>query len=197
MTLIQVSIDPIAVAEMLLGTVVAIVIVVAAVAVVRSVPQASGIPASAEQEIEAFLTGRLSMIVSARDRARDPLKLRFTLSDPSVALLRIEVPNQLDGGTGSAQCVKASPGIFVASVEPTVVQRWYNANPYWDGEAKLLPIRVFYLAKGLAASRTVWVTMSPLTMPRSERSNEGDFAWSIEGPCANAIPALAQIPMQH
>ena len=197
MTPNQVSIDPVVVAEILLSTVGAIAAVVGAIAAMKFSPRAVGIPAATEQEIETFLASRLSMNVSAQDKASDPLNLRFTLSDPNVALLRIEIANQLDKGAGAAQCVVASPGIFVASVEPKVAQRWYNANPYWDGETKLLPIRVFYLAKGLAACRTVWVTMSPLTMPSSELPNEGDLAWSIEGPWSRAVPELERVPMHQ
>jgi hypothetical protein len=198
MTVIQVSIDPIVVGEMLLGTVSAIAIVVAGISVMKAAaPQVNSLPASADQEIESFLASRLSMNVSAQDRTGDPLRLRFKFSDPNVALLRIEIADLVDNGARAAQCVEASPGIFVASVEPELLLHWYNANPSWDGETKLLPIRVFYLAKGLAACRTVWVTMSPLAMPGSERPNEGDFAWSIEGPYAKAIPELAQVPMQQ
>jgi hypothetical protein len=198
MIVIQTSIDPIVVGEMLLGMVSAIAIVVAGIAVMRAAaPQANSLPVSADQEIETFLASRLSMNVSARERACDPLSLRFQFSDPNVTLLRIEIPNLVDKGAGAAKCAEASPGIFVAVVEPKVVQHWYNANPTWDGEMKLLPIRVFYLANGLAACRTVWVKMSPLAMPGSERPNEGNFAWSIEGPCARAIPEFAQMPMQQ
>jgi hypothetical protein len=197
MTAIQVSIDPVLIPAILLGIVGAIAAMIGAIAAMKAPAQTKRIGASSDQEIEAFLSGRLSLIVSAQDRASDPLKLRFTLSDPKVALLRIEIANQLDSGAGAAQCVETSPGIFVASVEPRVVQRWYNANPYWDGETKLLPIRVFYMAKGLAACRTVWVTMSPLTIPGSERPNERHPAWSIEGPFARAIPRLAHVPVQQ
>ena len=80
------------------------------------------------------LTLRLSIIVAAQARTSDPLNLRFTLSDPGVTLLQIELANQFNKGAGTAQCVKEAPRIFVATVEPKVVQRWYNANPYWDGE---------------------------------------------------------------
>lgn len=197
MTAIQISIDPFVVAETLLSAVGAIAVVVGAVAAIKGSPHSGGIPAATKQGIETFPTSRLSMMVSARDKASDPLNLRFTLSDPTVALLRIEIANRLDGGAGTAQCVQASPGIFLASLEPKAVQRWYNANSYWDGETKLLPVRVFYLAKGLAACRTVWVTVSPLTLPGSERPNEGDPAWSIEGPCLKALPELAQVQMQQ
>jgi hypothetical protein len=192
--MIQVSIDPVVA---VLSTVGAVAGVVGAIAAIKGSPKAIGAPVTAEQEIEAFLASRLSVNVSAQDRTSDPLNLVFTLSDPKVALLRIEIANQLDRVAGSAQCLETSPGIYVASVEPKIVQRWYNANPYWNGEIKLLPIRVFYLAQGLAACRTIWVTMSPLIMPRSGVREEGDLAWSIEGQRARAVPELAPVPMRR
>jgi hypothetical protein len=194
MTLIHVSIDPVVVEELLLGTIGAIAAVVGAIVVMKTAPQPRASPAKAEQEILPVLTGRLSMVVSAQNRTSVPLKLRFTLSDPAVTLLQIEIANQLDKGAATAQCVKEAHRIFVATVEPKVVQRWYNANPYWDGETKLLPIRVFYTTNGEAACRTIWVTMSPLTMPSSGLPDVSDFAWFLEGSCSGAHPTLVQMP---
>lgn len=85
------------------------------------------------------------------------------------------------------------PRIFLAEVEPKVIQRWYNANPYWNGETKQLPIQVFFLTDGEAACRTIWVTMCPRTIRRSGPSDVGDSAWFLEGPCLIANPRLARM----
>jgi hypothetical protein len=194
MALIQVSVDPVVVTEILLGTIGAIAALVGAVLVLTAPGQARGAPERAEQGTISVLARRLSMIVAAQDRTSDPLTLRFTLTDASVTLIRIEIANQLDKGAGTAKCVEEAPKIFTAKVEPKVVQRWYNANPYWDGETKQLPIRVSFIANGQAASRTIWVRMSPRRLSGSGPRGDSDFAWFLEGPYSRALPTPAQMP---
>jgi hypothetical protein len=194
MALIQFRIDPVVVEEIVIGTIGAIASVVGAILVIKSSPQDRGGPTKAGQRAISILARRLSMIVAAQDRMSDPLNLRFTLSDPAVTLLRIEIANQLDKGSGNSPCVKEAPRVFVATVEPKVVLRWYNATPYWDGETKQLPIRVSFLANGLAESRTIWVRMSPRRMSGSRFRDDSDFAWFLEGPCPRALPSLARMP---
>jgi hypothetical protein len=194
MALIQVSIDPVVVEALLLGSIATIAVVVGAIALMKAAPQAIGSPTNTEQEILPVLAERLSMTVAARGRMSDPLILSFTLSDPAVTLLRMEIANQLDNGAGTAECVEAAPKIFLAEVEPEVVQRWYNANPYWDGETKQLPIQVFFISGQRAACRTIWVTMCPRKIPSSGLPYVSDFVWFLEGPCSRAIPKLAQMP---
>ncbi len=109
--------------------------------------------------------------------------LHFTLSDPAVALFRIEIPNQLDKEARIAQCAKEAPRVFVATVEPKVIQRWYNANPYWNGEMKQLPIRVFLRTQGHAWCQTIWVAMRPRMKLCSRLPDVSDFEWFLEGPC--------------
>ena len=113
MTLIQVSIDPIVVEEILIGTIGAIASVVGAIAVMKAVPRAQGSPTQAEQggfrSIRAAVDDR-----GCAGKASDPLNLRFTLPDPDVTLLRIELANQLDKGAGTAQCVKEAPQEFLS-----------------------------------------------------------------------------------
>jgi hypothetical protein len=188
--LMQVSIDPVFVEVLLVGTIGAIAALVGAIAVLRAVQDARSSPTKAEQGLVPVLAERLAMIVAAQDRMSDPLHLHFTLTGPAVTLLRIELANQLDKATRTAQCVKEAPGIFVTSVEPKVVQRWYNANPYWDGETKKLPIRVFFITHGQAACRTIWVKMSPRTMPDSGLADVSDFEWFLQGPCSRVLPTL-------
>jgi hypothetical protein len=168
---------------LLVGIIGTIAIVVGATAAIGAVSQAGGRSPTADEELLPVQPMRLSMIVAARGRMTEPLHLRFALTDPAVTLLRIELANQLDKGARIAQCIKTAPKVFVAEVEPMVVQRWYNASPYWDGETKQLPIRVFFRSDGQAACRTIWVTMSPIKLPRAGLPNVMDFAWLVEGPC--------------
>jgi hypothetical protein len=194
MTLIHVSIDPVLVEELLLGTVGAVASVIGAIAVLKAASHDRGSPTKSEQGMLPVLAGRLSMTVAAQDRMSDPLNMRFSVSDPAVTLLRIELANQLDKGVGIARCIGEAPRIFVAAVEPKIVQRWYNANAYWDGETKRLPIRVFLLTNGRAACRTIWVAMRPRAIPSSGLSDVNDFAWFLEGPCSRALPQVARMP---
>jgi len=171
----------------LVGIIGAVAIVVGATAAMEALSEARGNLRSADEELLPVQPIRLSMIVAAQDRMSEPLNLRFTLSDPAVTLLQIELPNQLDREARTAQCVKITPKVFVAEVEPKVVQRWYNANPYWDGETKQLPICVFFTGHGQAGCRTIWVTMSPVRLPSSGLLDVLDFAWYVEGPCRRTI----------
>jgi len=190
----QVSIDPVVVEALLVGTIGTIAAVVAVIAAMKGARRAIGSPTKVEQQMIPVLAGRLSMIVAAQDRMSSPLNLRFNLSDPAVTLLRIELANQLDRGAKNARCVKEAPRIFGAAVEPKVVQRWYNFNPYWDRETKKLPIQVFFRSNGQATYRTIWVTMSPCTMSSAGLSDLSDFAWFLEGPCSRALPTLVPKP---
>ena len=116
------------------------------------------------------------MIVAGQDRTSAPLHLRFTLSDPTITLLRIEIANQLDKRAECAQCVKEGTGVFLTTADPKVVQRWYNANPYWDGETKQLPIRACFTTNGSAICRTIWVRMRPQMIASSGVPDVNDFA---------------------
>jgi len=186
----QVSIDPVVVEALLAGTIGTIAVVVGAIAAMKAARLAIGSRAKVEQGMIPGLAGRLSMIVAAKDRMSDPLNLRFTLSDPAVTLLGIELANQLDKAAKAARCVKEAPRVFAAAVEPTVVQRWYNANSYWEGETKRLPIQVFFRSNGQATYRTIWVAMSPCRMSSTGLSDLSDSAWFLEGPCSRALPML-------
>jgi len=123
------------------------------------------------------------MIVGAQNRMNEDLIFQFTLTEPDIILLRIELANQLEKTVGDAECLSVDPMIFVAAVEPKVVQHWYNANRYWDGETKRLPMRVFFCAGGQATCRTVWVMMSPSRAPTAGPIDLDDSSWLLDGPC--------------
>ena len=192
--MIQVSIDPVVIEELLIGTIGAVASVVGAIAVLKAAPQASDSPTAGREKTSSVAARRLSMSVAAQARTSDPLNLRFTLPDPHITLLRIELANQLDKRVGTALCIKEAPQRFVATVEPKVVQRWYNANSYWDGETKQLPIRVSFIANGQAGWQTIWAAMSPRIMPGSSLSDAHDFGWFLKGPCSRAHSGLALVP---
>src|ERR1700739_922377 len=148
MASIHVNIDPGVLEGLLLGMigiVAATVGVIAAIAVAR---QARGNSTEADPELLPVLANRLSMSVSGGGRMCDPLNLHFILTDPAVSLLSIELANPLDKGARTAPCVKAGPEVFIAAVEPKVVERWYNANGYWKGETKKLPICWVFMSGG-------------------------------------------------
>jgi hypothetical protein len=188
MALIQVSIDPVVAEELLLGAICTIAAVVGAIAVLKATPEDRGSPTNVDVEIHPDLAERLSMTVTAQGRMSEPLILCFTLSDPAVTLLRIEIANQLDRRVATVQCVQAAPKTFLAEVDPNLIQRWYNANPYWDGETKQLPIQVLCKTDTQAACRTIWVTMSPRKAPKSGLPDMSHFAWFLEGPSLKKPP---------
>jgi len=190
MTLLHVIFDHVPAEGLLLlaFTIGVIWVVVRAVALTKAWPKARCGPTQAEQGILPVPAGRMSMIVAGQDRTNAPLHLRFTLSDPDITLLRIEIANQLDKRAECAQCVKEGSGVFVTKVEPKVVQRWYNANPYWDGETKQLPIRATFMTNGRAICSTIWVRMRPRMIASSGLPDVNDFAWFLEGPCSSVRP---------
>lgn len=79
-------------------------------------------------------------------------------------------------------CAKAAPELFIAAVEPKVVDRWYNANGYWDGETKRVPICMHFVVSGRAECQTIWVAMKPIKVENSVPSD--DLNWFVEGPCS-------------
>jgi len=179
----------------LVGIIGAVAIVIGATAAIEAISHARSPVPTAGEELLLVQPMRLSIIVDAQGRMSEPLPLRFTLADPAVTLIQIELANQLDREARTAQCVKTGPKVFVAEVEPKVVQRWYNANPYWDGETKRLPICVFFTGHGQAGCRTIWITLTPVNMAsRGLLSDVMDFAWYVEGPCRKTIPTQVLRP---
>jgi hypothetical protein len=68
---------------------------------------------------------RVSMSVAGRNRMADPLTLKFTIENPTVTLLRIELVNKLGMLAGSVDCVPSGPLSFTATLSPEVAQRWF------------------------------------------------------------------------
>jgi hypothetical protein len=194
MALMPVNIDPGVAEGLLVGTIGIVAAVVAVIAAIMVARQARGGSAEEDQELLSVMASRLSMTVSGGGRMSDPLNLQFVFTDPAITLFQIELSSPLDKRLRTAPCVKAAPGIFNAAVEPRVVERWYNANGYWEGETKKLPIRVLFEFGGQAAQRTIWVTMSPVKSQRPGLPNDMDFTWLVEGPCSRSLPAIASVP---
>ena len=194
MALIGVNIDPARVGELILGAIGTIAAMVGAIAAIQATLRARSIPARADQGSFPTRVQGPPLTVVAQGRMSEPLILRFTLVDTGVTLLRIEVANQLDPGVRTAQCVKAAHGIFIAELEARTVQRWYNGNPYWDGETKQLPIQVFLRTNGQAECRTIWVAMTPRTISNPGFPEMSDPIWFLEGPCQRATSKLAHMP---
>ena len=107
----------------LVGIIGAVAIVIGATAAIEAISHARSPVPTAGEELLLVQPMRLSIIVDAQGRMSEPLPLRFTLADPAVTLIQIELANQLDREARTAQCVKTSPKVFVAEVEPKVVQR--------------------------------------------------------------------------
>jgi hypothetical protein len=166
----------------LLGTVGTLAIVAGSIAA-HVTRRANVRPARAGKGAHSVLAAHPSMTVHAQNKMNEHLILVFKVSDPAITLFRVQLDNQLDQTVGPIQCLKIDPQIFVAAAEPKVVQRWYNANPYWNGETKRLPIRVFMGDGGHAACRTIWVMMSPGAPAGSGPTDVENFTWLLDGPC--------------
>lgn len=193
MDLIRASIAQATGIEFIVGGIGVFAALIGVIAVIKAAIQSNPSTNAAEEPLPG-LTGRLTMIVAGRSRANVPMNLRFTFSDPAVKLFRIEIANQLNRKIECALCVQEAPRVYVAKVEPMVVQSWYNGNPYWDGETKQLPIRVSFVANGLAECRTIWVKMRPQAIAGTEVPDASDFAWFLEGPSITESTRLLYMP---
>jgi len=174
--------DPNTLSALLVGTVGTLAIVAGSIAA-HVTRRANVRPAKAGKGAHSVLAAHPSMTVHAQNKMNEHLILVFKVSDPAITLFRVQLDNQLDQMVGPIQCLKIDPQIFVAAAEPKVVQRWYNANPYWNGETKRLPIRVFMGDGGHAACRTIWVMMSPGAPAGSGPTDVENFTWLLDGPC--------------
>ena len=174
--------DPNTLSALLVGTVGTLAIVAGSIAA-HVTRRANVRPAKAGKGAHSVLAAHPSMTVHAQNKMNEHLFLVFKVSDPAITLFRVQLDNQLDQTVGPIQCLKIDPQIFVAAAEPKVVQRWYNANPYWNGETKRLPIRVFMGDGGHAACRTIWVMMSPGAPAGSGPTDVENFTWLLDGPC--------------
>jgi len=168
---------------LLAGTVGTIAVMASSIAAVTVSRHSNVRPTKARKRGHSFLNERVSMTVDAQNKMNEQLILRFKIADPDIILFRIELATQLDKAAGIIDCVNVDPQVFVAAAEPKVVQRWYNANRYWNGETKQLPIRVFLCAGGQAVCRTIWVMMSPGSPQGSGPADVDDFTWILDGPC--------------
>jgi hypothetical protein len=81
MALIEFSIDPAVVVELILGTICTIAAVVGAIAVLKAPPKPEAILPRKTRKSLPVLAERLSMTVAAQGRMSEPLVLCFTLSD--------------------------------------------------------------------------------------------------------------------
>ena len=174
--------DPNTLSALLVGTVGTLAIVAGSIAA-HVTRRANVRPARAGKGAHSVLAAHPSMTVHAQNKMNEHLVLVFKVSDPAITLFRVQLDNQLDQTVGPIQCLKIDPQIFVAAAEPKVVQLWYNANPYWNGETKRLPIRVFMGDGGHAACRTIWVMMSPGAPAGSGPTDVENFTWLLDGPC--------------
>ena len=174
--------DPNTLSALLVGTVGTLAIVAGSIAA-HVTRRANVRPAKAGKGAHSVLAAHPSMTVHAQNKMNEHLILVFKVSDPAITLFRVQLDNQLDQTVGPIQCLKIDPQIFVAAAEPKVVQLWYNANPYWNGETKRLPIRVFMGDGGHAACRTIWVMMSPGAPAGSGPTDVENFTWLLDGPC--------------
>ena len=148
------------VSTLLIGMVGTFVIVAGSMSAARFARRTRVRLARASKKTQPPTTERPPMIVNAQNRMNEHLVLRFKSGDPAITLFGIALDNQLDNAIETIDCVNVDPQIFVATVESKVVQRWYNANRYWNGETKQLPIRVFMGDGEHAACHTIWVMMT-------------------------------------
>jgi len=137
----------------------------------------------AGKRTHSLLIDRSFVIVDAQNKMNEHLVLRFKVRDPSITLFRIELDNQLDKAVEALECVNVDQQIFIAMADPRVVRRWYNANRYWNGETKQLPMRVFMGDGGHAACQTIWVMMSPASPADSRPHRPRPLHWLLDGPC--------------
>jgi len=174
--------DPNTLSALLVGTVGTLAIVAGSIAA-HVTRRANVRPARAGKGAHSVLAAHPSMTVHAQNKMNEHLILVFKVSDPAITLFRVQLDNQLDQTVGPIQCLKIDPQIFVAAAEPKVVQRWYNANQYWNGQTKQLPIHVFLKSGGQARCQTIWVMMSPGSPADSGFTDVDNFTWLFDGPC--------------
>jgi hypothetical protein len=129
------------------------------------------------------LAARVYISVTARDRIVDPLTLVFTLKDPTVSLRRIDLVNDLDMLSGTADCSSLDPLCFTAVLEEKVAQQWFDsAGSKQPVNQKQLVIRAHLLIDGREALRTFSVNMYRVAQPGQEQgSSEGVF--TLSGNC--------------
>jgi len=179
----QNSIDLNSISALLAGTVGTLAVMAGSIAAATASSHSHIHSAKAMKRSHSFLVERVFITVDAHNKISEQLILRFKIADPDITLFRIELATQLDKAPGIIDCVKVDAQTFVAAAEPKLVQRWYNANRYWNGETKQLPIRVFLRSGSQAVCRTIWVMMSPSSPQGSDPADVGDFIWLLEGPC--------------
>jgi hypothetical protein len=123
--------------------------------------------------------------VNAWNRTVDPLELVFTLTDPSVSLLRIELVNDSDMLSGTADCLLLDPRCFKAVLEQKVAKRWFDSgSPARQSvNQRLLVIRAHVVIDGQETLRAFSVTMFQGSQqgPEGPGSREGVF--TLSGTC--------------
>ena len=118
---------------------------------------------------------RVSIAVSAQGPGDQPLSLHFVLNDPAVVLQRIDLINERDMLAGFVECVAAEPLTFTATVDPRLVERWFQSGRT-DGHLNwmLLNVRAYIGIGAEDAARTFAVRLIQASNDRS---------WILDGWC--------------
>ena len=125
--------------------------------------------------------GKVSISVKASGFSTDPLELRFTLKDPGVKLLRIDLINRLDTPTGSADCIQVEPLIFSTTIDPQIAGAWFQAGDFHGSvDNRLLRVRAILEIEGAQTHRALSVIMSQDSRPRSS-PNQWEPYSSVSG----------------
>lgn len=118
---------------------------------------------------------RISIHVAGEsDISGNSMTLTFTLKDPNVVLLQIELANEIGSSFGHAECASVAPNQFTAAFDIDVVRTWFESATKIDIYARrVLTIRARLLFGKLPAERDIPVFLKKDTVPLFKLEGSG------------------------
>jgi hypothetical protein len=111
------------------------------------------------------------------------MTLLLKIKDPSVTLIRVELVNDKDMLSGSANCLPSDPLSFTATVLPEVAQRWFGSCPVFESvNRKMAYIRAVMKIDGREAHKTFTVVILEYTKKFPDMLYS-ELVFSLSGEC--------------
>ena len=125
---------------------------------------------SKEQRSNEVLAAASRVSITARGDPNygEPLRITFTLKEPNISLVYIELLNESGELFGSSACVNEAPNAFATSLEQDIARRWFNGGTQertWDVRRLVLRATLLIGERQTHRELVVYLTSVPMRQP--------------------------------
>jgi len=119
-------------------------------------------------EVLAAAASRVSITARGDPNYGEPLRITFTLKEPNISLVYIELLNESGELFGSSACVNEAPNAFATSLEQDIARRWFNGGTQertWDVRRLVLRATLLIGERQTHRELVVYLTSVPMRQP--------------------------------